>query len=34
MKRRCFLVVLFLILAMFLVGCSGGGTVTFNKYKW
>jgi len=30
MKRKCFLVVLFLILAMFLVGCSGGGTVILS----
>ena len=28
MKRKYFLVVLFLILAMFLSGCSGGGIVT------
>jgi len=28
MKRKYFLVVLFLLLAMFLVGCSGGGIVT------
>ena len=28
MKRKYFLVVLVLIIAMFLVGCSGGGTVT------
>ena len=28
MKRKYYFVVLFLILAMFLVGCSGGGIVT------
>jgi len=28
MKRKCYFVVLFLMLAMFLVGCSGGGIVT------
>ena len=28
MKRKLFLVVLFLILAIFLSGCSGGGIVT------
>jgi len=30
MKRKCFLVVLFLILAMFLVGCSGVTTPSIN----
>jgi len=28
MKRKYYLVILFLILAIFLVGCSGGGIVT------
>ncbi len=28
MKRKCFFVILFLILAIFLTGCSGGGIVT------
>ena len=28
MKKKCFFVILFLLLAMFLVGCSGGGIVT------
>ena len=30
MKKKCFLLVLFLIMAVFLSGCSGGGTVIPN----